>query len=94
MVDGLSAWLFSGLGDSLGHNLFFLLDAINLDGDVVVAENGLWNSDGVGSLGNDWGDNGSGTKDTGVESSEASRSVVATKSTESTDVGDTMIRVR
>ena len=97
VVDGLSAWLFSGLGDSLGHNLFFLLDASNINGDVVIDEDGLWNSDSDGSLGNDWGDKGSGTKDTSVESSEASSSVVATKSTESTESTNedgTMIRVR
>ena len=77
VVDGLSAWLFSGLGDGLGHNLFFLLDASNIDSDEVVAEDGLWNSDTDGSLGNDWGNMSVGT------TYDASSSVVASKSTES-----------
>ena len=72
----------------------FLLDAFNINSDVIVAENGLWNSDSVGSLSNDWGDIGSGTKETGVESSEASSSVVITKSTKSTNVDGTMTMIR
>ena len=97
VVDSLIAWLSSGLGDGLFHNLFFLFGAINFDGDEIVTEDDLWNLNSDGSLGNDWGDKGSGTKDTSVESSEASSSVVATKSTESTESTNedgTMIRVR
>ena len=90
VVDGLSAWLFSLLGDSLFHNLFFLLGAFNIDGDVVVSEDSLWNSDTIGSLGNDWG----GTDKTGVESTVAKTcsSVVATKSKSCTNE-ETMVGV-
>lgn len=94
VVDGLRAWLFSGLGDGLDNNLLFLLGAINFDGDEVVVEDNLWNSDTDGSLGNDWGD-GSAMSTNETASSEAGSSIVATCTTVSTvsTVVVSMIRV-
>jgi hypothetical protein len=93
VVDGLNAWLFSGLGDGLDNNLLFLLGAINFDGDEVVVEDNLWNSDTDGSLGNDWGDGSAmSTNETDV-STEAGSSIVATGATTVSTVVVTMIRV-
>ena len=97
VVDGLSAWLLSGLGDGLGHNLLFLLGASNINSHEVVSEDGLWNGDSVSSLGVDW----SGSS--GVDWSGSKTLVVATKAeadtSEDTIIGGgvapgTAVRVR
>ena len=89
VVDSLIAWLSSGLGDGLFHNLFFLFGAINFDGDEIVTEDDLWNLNSDGSLGNDWGGGKNiTTNETSIESTgEADSSIVATESsTKSTKV--------